>query len=415
MGVINVRVFKRMDTGFYVARWVDPRTGRDRQKSAQTKIKRDAERFAAKLEKELQEGTYFEEKFISWKNARDRYETEVLPGLASKSGEKMKTMFNLVEAVINPGRLAQVDESAIAKITTDMRNRGRTESTVKSNLSSLRTFLNWAEEQKLIPIAPKVRMPVRAKTSKIMKGRPITGEEFERILSKVPDVVGNDRSASWRFLLNGLWLCGLRLGEALELWWDRDDMLSVDFSGRFPMLRIRAESEKGNQDRLLPMTPDFAEFLQSVPEEERTGRIFQPQAERVYGDRLRMDTVSSIICEIGKKAAVVVHTESKTGKVKFASAHDLRRSFGERWSLKVMPAILQQLMRHSSISTTMNFYVGRNAEKAAAVLWEAKSSDVFRDGKQNRVNSKSSSSSQPQADDEVKKYTRRDSNPRPTV
>ena len=36
-----------------------------------------------------------------------------------------------------------------------------------------------------------------------------------------------------------------------------------------------------------------------------------------------------------------------------------------------MPMILQQLMRHASISTTMEFYVGRNAEAAAEVLCEA--------------------------------------------
>jgi hypothetical protein len=75
---------------------------------------------------------------------------------------------------------------------------------------------------------------------------------------------------------------------------------------------------------------------------------------------------------------------------------------------EVHPKIAQELARHSSISTTMNFYVGRNAEKAA-VLWEARSSDVIRDGKQNRVKGDNSDLSQPQADDEVKKYTRRDS------
>jgi integrase len=44
---------------------------------------------------------------------------------------------------------------------------------------------------------------------------------------------------------------------------------------------------------------------------------------------------------------------------KFASTHDLRRSFGTRWSSKVMPAVLMQLMRHDSIETTMKFMWGR--------------------------------------------------------
>ena len=36
-----------------------------------------------------------------------------------------------------------------------------------------------------------------------------------------------------------------------------------------------------------------------------------------------------------------------------------------------MPAQLKELMRHESISTTMKYYVGRNAEATAAALYAA--------------------------------------------
>ena len=36
-----------------------------------------------------------------------------------------------------------------------------------------------------------------------------------------------------------------------------------------------------------------------------------------------------------------------------------------------MPAQLMELMRHESIDTTLSYYVGRNAERTAAALWEA--------------------------------------------
>ncbi len=82
---------------------------------------------------------------------------------------------------------------------------------------------------------------------------------------------------------------------------------------------------------------------------------------------------SSVISAIGKKAKVKVDSRAKGGKpiVKFASAHDLRRSFGARWSSCVMPQVLMELMRHESIDTTLKFYVGRNAETTADVLWAA--------------------------------------------
>ena len=36
-----------------------------------------------------------------------------------------------------------------------------------------------------------------------------------------------------------------------------------------------------------------------------------------------------------------------------------------------MPTVLQQMMRHELIETTLRFYVGRNAEAAAKVMWDA--------------------------------------------
>ena len=58
-------------------------------------------------------------------------------------------------------------------------------------------------------------------------------------------------------------------------------------------------------------------------------------------------------------------------EVEFASAQDLRRSFGERWAPRVMPQVLMELMRHESIETTLKYYVGRNAQNTAAALYAA--------------------------------------------
>jgi len=77
------------------------------------------------------------------------------------------------------------------------------------------------------------------------------------------------------------------------------------------------------------------------------------------------DRVSKTVTKIGAKAKVRVDAR------KTASAHDLRRAFGERWAAKLMPAQLMELMRHESIDTTLSYYVGRNAERTAAILWES--------------------------------------------
>jgi integrase len=87
------------------------------------------------------------------------------------------------------------------------------------------------------------------------------------------------------------------------------------------------------------------------------------------GGTLKYHSVCKNVCSIGERANIVVGSDG--GKTKYASAHDLRRSFGLRWSERVMPAQLKELMRHESISTTMSYYVGRNAETTAAALYDA--------------------------------------------
>jgi hypothetical protein len=54
---------------------------------------------------------------------------------------------------------------------------------------------------------------------------------------------------------------------------------------------------------------------------------------------------------------------------KYASAHDLCRAFGTRWAKRVMLAVLRRLMRHSSIQTTMAYYVDLDSADVADQLW----------------------------------------------
>ena len=80
--------------------------------------------------------------------------------------------------------------------------------------------------------------------------------------------------------------------------------------------------------------------------------------------KVKVNAVATIGTE-GKKHKVRGKSRSP---VKYASAHDLRRSFCDRWAQRVMPQILMELARHES---TMKFYVSRNAKATAKLLREA--------------------------------------------
>lgn len=397
---IKVRVVEFGDRAHYQLQWRDPLTGLKRTKSSgveRTGRKRErteAERKAAQLEADLREGRYAEPSKITWEVFRDRYDAEVLPGLAPTTRKKVDAVFNLLEAELFPKRLRDLTAARLSHLQKRMREMGRTEATVKGHFAHLQAALNWAVRMGMLVKVPTIEKPKRARQQKVMRGRPVTTEEFERMLARVPGVLTGkpnrqrkrpklptpEAVASWVHYLKGLWLSGLRLAESLELSWDDPRKLCVDLDARRPMLRIPAALEKGNRDRLLPMAPEFAEFLQTTPEGERTGYVFNPAPRRPERSaRLAELQAGRIVSAIGEAAGVVVDRREKldpnTGGtrevVKYASAHDFRRSFGERWARRVMPQVLMELMRHESIETTLRFYVGRNAESTADVLWEA--------------------------------------------
>jgi integrase len=83
------------------------------------------------------------------------------------------------------------------------------------------------------------------------------------------------------------------------------------------------------------------------------------------GEQMTSARAGRVISDIGELAEVLVNKADG----KYASAHDLGRSFGTRWASRVKPATLQLLMRHKSIETTMKYYVCQNSDDVADELW----------------------------------------------
>ena len=359
---------------FLYMRYKDPLTGKNVAKSTGTASMKEAVKIAAKWEAELQEGRYKPASKVTWQEFRERYETERLPALAANTANKVNGVFNAIEELIGVDKLSKLDSAQISKFQRRLREERKVaEATIKGMLAHLKACLNWAKKVKLLNEVPEIEMPTRVRGSKMMKGRGISGEEFDRIVAKVKDIVAGEDGRGdagavqrWKRFLQGLWWSGLRLGEAIDLSWDEPGHIIASLSGQYPMFLIPGDKQKSGQDQILPMAPEFAAMLLETPEAERTGRVFTlgirwPQV----GPMLLV--VSRTIARMGEKAGVIVNQKPK----KFASAHDFRRSFGERWSQIVMPPVLQQMMRHGDIHTTMKYYVGQNSQKAAAEIYAA--------------------------------------------
>ena len=121
-------------------------------------------------------------------------------------------------------------------------------------------------------------------------------------------------------------------------------------SGRRPMLRIPAEAEKGNRGSTAPDDAGLRHAACRACQKPSDGAGCSSCLPPTEADARHLPCeVSRIVSAIGKAADIVVDERTKGEETvrKFASAHDLRRAFGKRWSTKLTPTQLRELMRHA--------------------------------------------------------------------
>jgi integrase len=180
-----------------------------------------------------------------------------------------------------------------------------------------------------LPKFPEIKVPKK-------KPQPIPAESFERLLTKAPDTL-------WRAYLLCGWWAGLRLSEARELRWQpAEEWPWIDFEGN--RIVLPAVFAKSNQDQWVPLHPVLRQALAELP---RTDEMVFPFRSRKGGGRLSAEGLSNRVRWVAKQAGVKL------------SMHRLRKGFGCRVAKtlgKGNAPVLHELMRHSSMQITMDYY-----------------------------------------------------------
>ena len=365
---IKVHVVQRKNRNTLYLRYTDPVTGQRFERSSGTRIQRDAQKAAGRWQAELNSGEVIRTSAIRWTDFKDEFEDIYLSAVSEGYANNVRCTLNVIDETLKPDRLSRISSKWLTRFRNKVRNT-RSESTVHKYFQHLHTILKWAVGEgyiKTVPQFPKAKK--NAGKAKKAKGRPITLEEFERMLEKAP-------TDSLRHLMRGFWLSALRLGEALALTWDRwADGIRIQIDGPDVFLLIDSESQKNREVIQYPVVDDFAAFLLKTPREQREGFVFDPTNVTGRVSR-RVDSVSDWIVATGEAARVKVderQTLNKDGqsvtKTVWASAHDFRRAFGTRWADLVPPKILRDLMRHASVTTTEQFYLTVNGKETLAAI-----------------------------------------------
>lgn len=372
-------------------RYTDPETKREVRISTDTTDEAAALEQKQKLEAKLLLGIDARPKrraggpSMSWEDFRQRYSELHLSGLRVKSAVDAESRLNIAERILKPRTLADVANSEALHdlqqrlLAGDESDRGaRSRVTARNYIVTVLAALNWAKSMEWLAAVPKVRKLKIAKLRQ-MKGRPITGEEFDRMLAKVKEKVGDEAEASWKYLLRGAWESALRLDELMHLHWSDERYIVPQWKrGALPVLAIPAAMQKNDTEESIPLLPGFEALLLETPEPQRFGWVFNPiSLQSNVGRRARQQRplatwVGEVISRIGEAAGIVVRASAGDGRPKFASAHDLRRSCAERLIAAGVPEReVSRVLRHASIETTRRHYAPGTVQQSAGIIRNA--------------------------------------------
>jgi integrase len=116
-----------------------------------------------------------------------------------------------------------------------------------------------------------------------------------------------------------------------------------------------AQVVKADEDQWVPLDPLLWDALNALPRQGT--KVFRCEAIDCRGDRRVTDiTISARVRDIALAAGVKMTSKS------------LRRGFGCRYAARVPAQVLQRLMRHASIRTTIDFYANVDDAAMEAVL-----------------------------------------------
>jgi integrase len=350
---VTVWVQRFADRSTLMLQWIDPETGRRKSKSAGTADEGEAEAKRVDLESDLNNGRHQEASRMTWERFRELFEVEYVAPLRIDTRDNYAATLNLFETLCDPQSLRSINARTVSRFAAGMRatpgkvkgSTGMMPSSIKVRLQFLHTALAWAVQQGMLPAVPtfpEIKVPKK-------DPQPVPVEAFERLLAKA----GGDREMC-AYLLCG-WLAGLRLGEAVALEWEESATVPyVDLARN--RIVLPAEFVKAVKDQWVPLDRDLRAALEALPRHGR--RVFRFTSDRngARGRPLSVSGVSQRVSDLAKKANVRITMKT------------LRRGFGCRYAGKVSAQVLQKLMRHANIKTTMDYYANVDAAVEEAVL-----------------------------------------------
>jgi integrase len=291
--------------------------GTEHRRSLRTRDRAEASKRLKAWKTELERAAHFGIDRRRWQEAVTRYVAEIMPcAVKPSTAERYLSSFRMVDPILGPLYLDQIDRRVMAKIAA---RKGPRNATRRRDMTAVSQVLRAAASWGWIDtnpareydrgVIPERRDPIRLPTD----------DDIDALIGACP----NDML---RGIVRVLRETGMRLEEAAGL-----ERRNLDFTRKAIML----DRTKTSRPRAVPMSAQVVGTLQALPVRLGCPYVFW------HGEGERYRNLSSQLAAIGKRAGVRFRR------------HDLRHRYAVDY-LRDGGSIydLQQILGHSTIRTT---------------------------------------------------------------
>ena len=271
---------------------------------------------------------------------------EILKAKGNSKGYIQHTQ-NRLKQIIDDCRFLyfrDVTKSAVEIYIGKLINDGASSTTAGHYLDSIKTFLNWAEQDQRIIRNPIARMGKPDRDS-VQKGV-LNPEQFVKLIQTTLEkniLIGRNTGQERAILYILAGTTGLRRKELLSLDWNDINLLADN-----PYVRVKASDAKNDKEAKQPIPPFVVSILTAYKATTRpkdNDRVFVSFSRTINtAELIRADLATAEIDLIDKDGNEIVFHSLRCSYISFLA------------NSNTPPKVVQKLARHSDPRLTFNTY-----------------------------------------------------------
>ena len=291
------------------------------------------------------------------------------PKLANSTIETYKSLWEIhvKNSKIGNQKLSNIRKSDILLFYTNLKNTGMKNSTIHSYHNMLHPCFQLAVDDNIIRVNPCKDCLKDFKEDDSVKREILSIKEQQILLNYIKE----EKRYSWCYPLFMFILeTGCRGGEALGITWDDIDLKNRTINinhqliykkkdGKFRFYISKPKSKSG--ERIIPINDTLYDIL----EEYKENTIFMSKSSGIEVDGYKEFVFLNkqgnliILCSLNRVLEKIItrYNKTHTEKLPNVSIHSLRHTACTRMAEKGIDIkVLQYLMGHANIATTMEIY-----------------------------------------------------------